>query len=393
MQDLQEPTLPAVGHFVFEVYRSGRGGRQHASRFKVRCDAVGLHETEILLLSVVGSETSVKALTAGLRSSAKDQNRIDYSVHVGVVNASRLTQCPDGYRDLPHQARLRLVARSLPGETGRLSAGPAGGNRLATAANGPIHHAAPTRMDSLAERRDEKAGLDGRVDAKRLSSGAVARRQRGAGRAGKRGPSARSFDDPWSNGGFLGREESQQEEIQTLDEYMLEYGPLLGKQAERSLDPLHVPGRDPLPTLTLLRDPFEAQRHVIEAARKALTRQKSILLVGEMGTGKTLMGMATIHAHAGSRPYRALVFCPGQLVNKWEREIRETIPNAEVIQIESWKNLLHLDRTNKPAGVEWYIIARDRAKLGAKWQPAFQDYGKRRRRFSSLSPMRPPSGE
>ena len=156
-----------------------------------------------------------------------------------------------------------------------------------------------------------------------------------------------------------------------LDDYLLTYGPLLGKQAERSLKPLHVPGQNPLPTLDVMRDPFEAQSHVIEAVRKALRKQKSIMLVGEMGTGKTMMGMSAIHAHAEGRPYRALVFCPGQLVNKWEREIRETIPGATIIQIESWTNLVSLKRIKKPAGPEWYIIARDRAKLGAKWQPAF----------------------
>ena len=105
--------------------------------------------------------------------------------------------------------------------------------------------------------------------------------------------------------------------IKNLDDYLGTYGPLLGKQAERSLSPLHVPGNDALPKLDLIRTPFEAQSHVIEAARKALNRQKSILLVGEMGTGKTLMGLSAIHTHAASRGYRALVFCPGQLVNKW----------------------------------------------------------------------------
>ncbi len=161
-------------------------------------------------------------------------------------------------------------------------------------------------------------------------------------------------------------------EIKTLEEYLLAYGPLLGQQAEQSLQPLHVPGQHPLPILDLMRMPFEAQQHVIEATRQALRRQKSIVLVGEMGTGKTIMGLSAIHAHASERPYRALVFCPGQLVNKWEREIRETIPNVEVFQIESWKNLLHLDRTRKPVAVEWFIIARDRAKLRAKWKPSFQ---------------------
>src|SRR5207244_4268421 len=81
-------------------------------------------------------------------------------------------------------------------------------------------------------------------------------------------------------------------EIQNLDQYMLTFGSLLGKQAERALHPLHVPGRDPLPAVNLLRDPFEPQIHVIEATRKALHRQKALLLVGEMGTGKTIMSMA-----------------------------------------------------------------------------------------------------
>jgi hypothetical protein len=153
---------------------------------------------------------------------------------------------------------------------------------------------------------------------------------------------------------------AQEEKIQTLDDYLLANGALLGKQAERSLKPLHVPGRDHVPALHLLRDPFEAQAHVITAARKALQRQKALLLVGEMGTGKTLMGLAAVHTHAAGRPYRALVFCPGQLVPKWAREIRETILGAAVIPIESWKNLLHLNRASKPTGVEWYLIASPR---------------------------------
>ena len=42
----------------------------------------------------------------------------------------------------------------------------------------------------------------------------------------------------------------------------------------------------------------------IEGIRKALDRQKALLLVGEMGTGKTLMSLAAIHAHTAGLPYR-----------------------------------------------------------------------------------------
>src|SRR5262249_11448782 len=103
---------------------------------------------------------------------------------------------------------------------------------------------------------------------------------------------------------------------------------------------------------------------------KALGRQKAVLLVAEMGTGKTLLSMAAVHTKAAGKPYRALVMCPAQLTGKWERELRETIPGVAVVQIDSWRDLLTIDRTEKPTGPTWYVIGRDRAKLGSCWQPA-----------------------
>src|SRR5712692_5975785 len=125
----------------------------------------------------------------------------------------------------------------------------------------------------------------------------------------------------------------------SLDSYFASYGSLLGQQAAKATRPLHVPGTDATCLPELLRRPFEAQAHVVQAGLKALRRQKSILLIAECGAGKSLMGMTTIHAHAAGKPYRALVFCPGQLVGKWEREILDTIPDARVFQIERWNQL------------------------------------------------------
>jgi len=373
MQEVQEHAAPEVGLFDFEVYGSGRGGRCRASRFKLRCDAIGLHDDEILLLSVTGAETSVKALTAGLRSSGKDQKRIDYSAQVGNVSRTRLKKCPSGYRTyrtkldygLWHVLCLARREGFLPALTEEsvwrlLQQDPFMTPLLREWL--PWLYAEMKERGTIVELTQsgcqaglllvENDALDTLVS-EGIREGHLRINDQAAELSGRDGP-------------------AQEEAIQNLDEYMLAFGPLLGKQAERSLEPLHVPGRDSAPPLDLLRNPFEAQAHVIEAARKALRRQKSILLVGEMGTGKTIMGMAAVHAHAGRRAYRALVFCPGQLVHKWEREIRETIPGAEVIHLETWKTLLRLGRGSKPAGAEWYIIARDRAKLGARWRPAYQ---------------------
>ncbi len=45
------------------------------------------------------------------------------------------------------------------------------------------------------------------------------------------------------------------QDINELDSYLERYGALLGKQAQQSLAPLHVPGRDPLSPCSLQRKP------------------------------------------------------------------------------------------------------------------------------------------
>lgn len=372
MADEQAPTHREIGSFEFEVHRTGRGGRSCCSRFKVRCDAIGLHEKEILLLSVVGPETAVKAVTAGLRSSNRDQQRIEYSVHLGVLNETGLVKCPDGYRvyrtkleyDLWHVLCLARRDGFLPVVTDETVWQLLRSDRFTTPL---IREWVPWLAGEMTKR-----GVLVPLSQVGCQAGLVTADSDTLDHLVCDGIRKKHLTITGQTAGDVGSNGTRRREIKHLEDYLATHGPLLGKQAERTLDPLHVPGQQPLPALDLLRLPFDAQSHVIEAARKALNRQKSILLVGEMGTGKTLMGMAAVHAHAGGRPYRALVFCPGQLVNKWERELRETVPGAAVIQIESWQTLLPLSRARKPAGVEWYVIARDRAKLGAKWRPAYQ---------------------
>jgi Type III restriction enzyme, res subunit len=131
----------------------------------------------------------------------------------------------------------------------------------------------------------------------------------------------------------------QLHEIGSIDEYLQSFGRTLGQKAIHALNPLHVPGRDPLPGFDdLLREPFPCQQHVIAAAIQMMDERGSGFLVGECGTGKTLLGMAAVHKHAqrsrnqggsGGR-YRALVLCPDHLIAKWAREIQDTLPDATV---------------------------------------------------------------
>lgn len=160
----------------------------------------------------------------------------------------------------------------------------------------------------------------------------------------------------------------------TLDDYLSKYGELLGKQAQDLLNPLHVPGRDPvLDFKKYLRKPLPAQGQVITGAVKGLRQQNAVFVVGEQGSGKTLMASVTFHELARGRPYRALVFCPPQLVDKWKREILDTIPKACVTVIGHSKQLARMGRKSRPARAEWFVIGRDKCKLDSDWKGAAWD--------------------
>ncbi|MCP4166043.1 MAG: DEAD/DEAH box helicase family protein [Chloroflexi bacterium] len=160
---------------------------------------------------------------------------------------------------------------------------------------------------------------------------------------------------------------------ETLDDYITTYGTALQTNAQRALAPLHVPGRDPLPYVPLNRTLLEAQAHVVAASRKALEQRKGVFMVAECGTGKTIMALATMHGV--KQDYNALVFCPGHITAKWEREIKGTIPGAKVVQIKSWKDLIAIKGVHYQGGAVWYVISRDTAKLGADWDHAMVDRG------------------
>lgn len=201
-------------------------------------------------------------------------------------------------------------------------------------------------------------------------------------------------------------------EIDSMDGYLKNYGKILGKKAIHALAPLHVPFRDPLPDFDDVpehRQPFPAQAHVIAAAVKMLDRVGNGFIVGEMGTGKTLLGMLAAHKHAqrsrkqggSGGKYRAIILCPDHLISKWCREIGETIPTATVnrfgpqgmdvdvkpkrkkrgekfekpdpVSKATLRDVIALfgkaegNRWSKPEGAEWYVLGRNQAKWLSDW--------------------------
>jgi SNF2 family DNA or RNA helicase len=63
--------------------------------------------------------------------------------------------------------------------------------------------------------------------------------------------------------------------------------------------------------------------------------------------------------------------CPGHLVDKWMREIRTTLPQAKIVNLNNrgMKELFAL-KGRKPQGQEFYVIGKERAKMHYSWVPA-----------------------
>lgn len=127
--------------------------------------------------------------------------------------------------------------------------------------------------------------------------------------------------------------------METYHDYLRAYSAEWGARIVEMYPPLQGP-RDPIaPTLnTLLRKPLPAQAMTITGAAKYLQTEDTLRLIGECGTGKTLMSIGIAHAHADSKPYSALVMCPPHLVLKWAREVLITVPVARAFVLYDLRN-------------------------------------------------------
>jgi SNF2 family DNA or RNA helicase len=131
----------------------------------------------------------------------------------------------------------------------------------------------------------------------------------------------------------------------------------------------------------LLRKPFAEQANVVHAVAQLLldAGKPAAVINGEMGTGKTMMGIAaaTILHHAGLP--RCLVIAPPHLVYKWRREIIQTVPKARVWVLNGADTLRKLLAMRdalrvgvpKPEAPEFFVLGRVRMRMGFNWRPAY----------------------
>jgi hypothetical protein len=144
----------------------------------------------------------------------------------------------------------------------------------------------------------------------------------------------------------------------------------LGKVLER----IKLKGKYPL---------YLAQRHVIAAMTRAFEERDSLLLIGQMGTGKTALGSTTAISigtgavkalRAEMQPNQVtLIICPPHLVEKWKREILSIHANAYVQQLDRHEEVKAFMEKAELLGAnipKIGLIKRDMTKLGSPREPA-----------------------
>jgi hypothetical protein len=112
------------------------------------------------------------------------------------------------------------------------------------------------------------------------------------------------------------------ESIDDVTGYLRSFGSALAHKIQTEAHPLFQPGDAWHPRMNkLLRKPFQAQADSIQAAVETLKSRNSVMCIGEMGVGKTLIGAAVPYIMENGHPPRVLVMCPGHLTRKWAREV------------------------------------------------------------------------
>ncbi|MGB6063619.1 MAG: DEAD/DEAH box helicase, partial [Desulfomonilaceae bacterium] len=161
------------------------------------------------------------------------------------------------------------------------------------------------------------------------------------------------------------------QDITNLSDYIRTFGSSINEKVNTKHPPLFMPGTEWHPKLLRsLRAPFQGQGDAIMGVVETLRHQDSAFVVGEMGTGKTLIG-ALIPWVITDSP-RVLVMCPGHLTGKWKREIEMTVPDAEVSIVRNLSDAMAIDAEAVTAGSKprYWVLSKETGKLGFSWRPA-----------------------
>ena len=167
----------------------------------------------------------------------------------------------------------------------------------------------------------------------------------------------------------------------SLTDFVSEFGDELLDSLNRANPPVYtgqVRVHRQLILAALKRKLFQAQADVVHAVTELLvdSGERAAIVNGEMGCGKTTVGIATAAVLNAEGYRRTLVLSPPHLVYKWRREIQETVAGAKVWVLNGPDTLVKLLKLREQLGVpaqgqEFFVLGRVRMRMGFHWKPVF----------------------
>lgn len=177
-------------------------------------------------------------------------------------------------------------------------------------------------------------------------------------------------------------------EVRSVTQYLNTFGVLIAERIKNQFHPLFDPATETLsPEILAVNENikkntgyslYDAQLAVCEAHKRCLEKKKATLCIAECGSGKTKIGITSLHAYQqrnaqNNQPLKHfnIVLCPSHMTKKWVREIEETLPNTFAVVINSITELKEVysayEKDNKTCYV---IISKEKTRDGYMKRPA-----------------------
>ena len=175
------------------------------------------------------------------------------------------------------------------------------------------------------------------------------------------------------------------EDVVGLDSYLNKFNKELTDKIQENFRAKFTPGEDEYDKYVNYIDDFvskkdgvemyEAQKAVIQAAVNNMKTNRTTNIIGECGSGKTLIASSAVYAHNANKykGFNAIVMCPSHLVQKWKREVENRIPNARGYIINNTTDLRTIeDKLLDKNKLEnsYVIVSKETAKLSYELRPA-----------------------
>jgi hypothetical protein len=149
----------------------------------------------------------------------------------------------------------------------------------------------------------------------------------------------------------------------TMGDLLDSYGVSLMREMLRACPVLHDGRRgDPEPEIADLARPlYPAQTSAVHTALKLYEQKSDVILLGEIGSGKTSVSLATAVA---LNKRRILVVCPPHLLDGWRDQVAAVAPQYTVIVLDQITDVRRFASATTPTIA---VLSRERAKLGHGW--------------------------